>query len=86
MAPYDSFLTLPRTTYPNGLGPSSSIKKIPYSWAVVAHAFNPSTWKTEAGRSLNSRPAWSIDQIPRHPELHRETLSGKFKKEREEKN
>jgi hypothetical protein len=36
----------------------------------VAHAFNPSTEKAEAGGSLSSRPAWSI-------ELHRETLSQK---------
>jgi hypothetical protein len=27
--------------------------------AVVAHVFNPSTWKAEAGGSLSSRPAWS---------------------------
>jgi hypothetical protein len=27
--------------------------------SVVAHAFNPSTQKTEAGRFLSSRPAWS---------------------------
>jgi hypothetical protein len=27
--------------------------------AVVAHAFNPSTWEAEAGRFLSSRPAWS---------------------------
>jgi hypothetical protein len=26
---------------------------------VVAHAFNPSIWEAEAGRSLSSRPAWS---------------------------
>jgi hypothetical protein len=26
-------------------------------WAVVAHAFNPSTW--EAGEFLSLRPAWS---------------------------
>jgi hypothetical protein len=25
--------------------------------AVVAHAFNPSTWEAEAGRFLSSRPA-----------------------------
>ena len=30
-----------------------------YSRAVVAHAFNPSTWETEAGGVLSSRPAWS---------------------------
>jgi hypothetical protein len=27
-------------------------------WAVVAHAFNPSTWEAEAGRFLSLRPAW----------------------------
>jgi hypothetical protein len=27
--------------------------------AVVAHAFNPSTWEAEAGEFLSSRPAWS---------------------------
>jgi major histocompatibility complex class I len=26
---------------------------------VVVHAFNPSTWKAEAGKFLSSRPAWS---------------------------
>jgi hypothetical protein len=26
---------------------------------MVAHAFNPSTWKAEAGGFLCSRPAWS---------------------------
>jgi hypothetical protein len=26
---------------------------------VVAHAFNPSTWKAERGRFLSSRPSWS---------------------------
>jgi hypothetical protein len=29
------------------------------SWAVVAHAFNPSTREAEAGGFLSSRPAWS---------------------------
>jgi hypothetical protein len=29
--------------------------------AVVAHAFNPSTWEAEAGRFLSSRPAWSTE-------------------------
>jgi hypothetical protein len=28
---------------------------------VVAHTFNPSTWETEAGRFLSSRPAWSTE-------------------------
>jgi hypothetical protein len=40
-------------------------------WAVVAHAFNPSTWEAEAGRFLSSRPAWSTKWIPGQPGLHR---------------
>jgi hypothetical protein len=30
----------------------------------VAHAFNPSTWETEAGRFLSSRPAWATELVP----------------------
>jgi hypothetical protein len=45
------------------------------SLAVVAHAFNPSTWEAEAGGFLSSRPAWSTKWVPGQPELHRETLS-----------
>jgi hypothetical protein len=29
--------------------------------AVVAHAFNPSSWEAEAGRFLSSRLAWSTN-------------------------
>ena len=29
--------------------------------AMVAHAFNPSTWDAEAGRFLSLRPAWSTE-------------------------
>jgi hypothetical protein len=32
-----------------------------FSQAVVAHAFNPSTWEAKAGRFLSSRPAWSTE-------------------------
>jgi hypothetical protein len=32
--------------------------------AVVALAFNPSTWEAEAGRFLSSRPAWSTEWVP----------------------
>jgi hypothetical protein len=31
------------------------------SWAVVAHAFNPSTWEAEAGGFMSLRPAWSTE-------------------------
>jgi hypothetical protein len=37
------------------------------SQAVVAHAFNASTWVEKAGRFLSSRPAWSTEQIPGQP-------------------
>jgi hypothetical protein len=33
------------------------------SRAVVAHAFNPSTWEAETGRFLSSRPAWSKSEF-----------------------
>jgi hypothetical protein len=35
------------------------IKKDVGSWAVVPHAFNPSTWEAEAGKFLSWRAAWS---------------------------
>jgi hypothetical protein len=35
--------------------------KIILCQAVVAHAFNPSTWEAEAGGFLSSRPAWSTE-------------------------
>ena len=44
-------------------------------WAVVARAFNPSTWEAEAGRSLSSRPTWSTERVPGQPGPHSETLS-----------
>lgn len=39
---------------------------------VVTHAFNPSSWKAEAGRSLRSKPALCTKLQDR---LRRETLS-----------
>ena len=56
-----------------------------YGQAVVAHAFNPSTWEAEAGRFLSSRPVWSTEWVPGQPGLHRETLSRKKKKKKKEK-
>jgi hypothetical protein len=41
---------------------------------VVVHAFNPRTQEAEAGGFLSSRPAWSTEQVPGQPKLHRETL------------
>ena len=38
-----------------------SLRARPVSQAVVAHAFNPSIWETEASGSLSSRPAWSTE-------------------------
>jgi hypothetical protein len=51
-------------------------------WAVVAHAFNPNTWEAEAGEFLSSRPAWSTEQDPGQPGLHRETLPRKTKRKK----
>jgi hypothetical protein len=36
-------------------------KKPQFHQAVVAHAFNPSTWEADAGRFPSSRPAWSTE-------------------------
>jgi hypothetical protein len=58
------------------------------SWAVVAHAFNPSTWEAEAGRFLSSRPAWykvssrTAKAMQRKPCLEKTTTTKNFKKER----
>jgi hypothetical protein len=37
------------------------LKKLYLSLAVVAYAFNPSTWEAEAGGYLSLRPAWSTE-------------------------
>jgi hypothetical protein len=39
----------------------NSIRKCFTSRAVVAHAFNPNTWKADAGGFLSLRPAWSTE-------------------------
>jgi hypothetical protein len=61
------------------LWPFSSWIKDAYSWAVMAHTFDPSTWEAKAGRFLSLRPAWSTEWVPGQPGLHRETLSWKTK-------
>lgn len=42
---------------------------------AVVPTFNLSIWESHAGGSLNWKPAWITEWIPRQPELHRETLS-----------
>jgi hypothetical protein len=64
---------------------SSQIKKCNCGWAVVAHAFQSSTQEAEADRSLNLRPAWSIEQDARHLGLHREMLSQKQEAKQQQK-
>lgn len=45
------------------------------SWAWwVEHAFNPSTWGTEAWGALNLRTAWSTGQIPKNSQAYTEQL------------
>ena len=36
---------------------------------MVAHSFDPSTQKAEAGGSLISGPAWSTEGVPGQPRL-----------------
>ena len=50
---------LPCECWESKPGPHSLLKII--RRAVVAHAFNPTTWEAEAGRFLSSRPAWSTE-------------------------
>jgi hypothetical protein len=38
--------------------------KVTWHPVVVGHAFNPSTQEAEAGGSLSSKPAHSIEQVP----------------------
>jgi hypothetical protein len=38
------------------------VKRVAESWAVGVHAFNPSTWETEAGGFLSSRTARAIQR------------------------
>jgi hypothetical protein len=40
---------------------SGMYKETLSGWAVVVHAFNPSTWEAEAGGFLSWRPAWSTE-------------------------
>ena len=49
---------------------------------VVVRAMNPGP---EAGGSLNSRPAWSADQVPGQPGLPRETVFRKKQKVKRKK-
>jgi hypothetical protein len=53
--------------------------------AGVSHTFNPRTWEAEAGRFLSSRPAWSTEGVPGEPGLHKETLSQKQNKTKQNK-
>jgi hypothetical protein len=41
--------------------PETPAKEDTEGLAVVAHAFNPSTWEAKAGRFLSSRLAWSTE-------------------------
>jgi hypothetical protein len=46
---------------------------------VVAHAFNLTTWKAEAGGFLSSRPAWSTESSRTARAIHRNPVSKKPK-------
>jgi hypothetical protein len=50
--------------------------------AVVAHAFNPSTWEAEAGGFLSSRPAWSRVSSRTARAIQRNPVSKKKQKQK----
>ena len=52
---------------------------------IVALNFHPSTWETETGGFLSSRPASTTKWVPGHPGLYRETLSPKTKQNKTNK-
>ena len=41
-----------------------------YGWVEMAHVFNLSTWKAEAGESLSLRPARSTEKVQGQPGLY----------------
>ena len=47
--------------------------------SVVAHALNPSTEESKACEPVSSKPAWTTEQVPGQPGLHREISSPKPK-------
>ena len=55
------------------------------SQALVAHAFNNSTWEAEAARFVTSKPAWTSRWAPGQPGLHREACLGKRNLSRKKK-
>jgi hypothetical protein len=52
---------------------------------MVAHAFNPRIWEVKAGGFLCLRPLWSIERVPGHLGLHRETMFQKQNKKQKPK-
>jgi hypothetical protein len=54
------------------LGQEADLKNHNLSWAVVAHAINPSTWEAEAGRFLSSRTA-SVSKKGNQPTNQKQT-------------
>ena len=52
---------------------------------MVAHAFKPSTWETEAGEFLSSSQPGLQSEFQDSQGLHRETLSRKTKKQNKTK-
>jgi hypothetical protein len=68
-----------------GISPKCSLSCKWLKLGMVAHTFNPSPRKAEAGRFLSSRLAWSTKWVPGQPELHRETLSWKTNKQTKNK-
>jgi hypothetical protein len=53
---------------------------------MVVHTFHPGTLEAEAGRPLSLRSAWTIEQIPGQPRLHRNLVSKQTNKAKQKEN
>lgn len=62
--------TIFKTSNKQNLDPNQ-IRNDRSHWVVVAHAFK---WEAEPGRSLSTRPAWSMQQVPGQPGMWRSTI------------
>lgn len=75
MAPSASFVVLPGTTYPMDWALHHQSRKYPTA----------GQWFPALGRQKQA-DLWVIDQVPGRSGVHGETMSGKSKRERKEKN
>lgn len=69
----------PHSKFKTNLGNNTLCLKNKYQARRGRYTLYPSTQETKAGRSVDSRPAWSTKRVSGQPELHSETLIQKSK-------